>query len=342
MSFLPQRLKPKPVTKNLTDMKIGEISLVDDGANADARIVIVKRAQTDADTHNPEAEERDMSAEYEFENDDELDMIEGEDGGEEIGDDDIALIIAGPESGEPIIFLHDDLADLEDAENLIEGMIAAAVEAGDEGAVEAFGKMAKMAAVTGLALSSASETANAVYEAGEEIAKRDATIADYEGQIRKMGLEPVAKTARAIDTASLPEEIRKQLEEGSIALEAVAKMMAKEEEREWVSKAANFGIGQPEVTGLLLMRVAKRLTTEDDAEVLAEILKNAGNVAKNAELLATLGDRGGDVGIDGQIAAAVAQIRKRVDGADLTEAQAFSKALNENPALYEQYRAARR
>jgi hypothetical protein len=312
--------------KRLSDMKITEVSLVDEPANQHARSEIVKRAQPLSQQEHPMrkfAQDTDLDFEDEIE-----DMEDG------------AELDAGPEDGDEE---DDDLTDedfdvIEDAFAILRA--AAEEDPQDEGIVT----LAKAFSFIPALLEARDALTDAVVEAGEEIAKRDTTIAEYGDQIRKMGREPVSKMAEEIDVATLPETIRKQLQKGEVALEAVAKMMAEREEFAHIEKARRLGIGQPETVGPLLMRVAKGLSGESDAAVLEDILKQAQGAIEASPMLKTLGEAGHDAGVEAQIAKAAEDIFKsaRASGQELTMEQAISKAYRENPNLYSEYQRARR
>lgn len=313
--------------KRLSDMKITEVSLVDEPANQHARSEIVKRAQpltTQEHTMRKYAQDTDLDFEDEIE-----DIEDGaefdadpEDGDEGEGDD----------------LTEDDIADLEEAFAIVEAALEEDPE--DEGVT----KIAKALSLLPALLEARDVLTDAVVEAGEEIAKRDTRLSEYEDQIRKMGREPVAKAAEEIDVATLPEAVRKQLQKGEVALEAVAKMMAEREEFEHIEKARRSGIGQPETVGPLLMRVAKGLSGQADAAVLEDVLKQAQAAIEASPMLKTLGEAGHDASIDAQIAQAAEDILKaaRASGQDLTKEQAIAKAFKENPQAYAEYQRSRR
>lgn len=311
--------RPTPTKKRLSDMKITEVSLVDEPANQHARAEITKRA-------DPSTKETTMRkyAETEHDLEDDIDLIEGDEADLDADDD---VEDEGDEFTEE---------DLEDAIDIIEAALAEDPQ--DEGVV----KLAKFAAFAVDAFAAMDEMEEAVAEGAQEIVKRDAIISEMEGQIRKMGAEPVSKRAEQIDLSTLSEPIRKQLESGQIALEEVAKMRAKEEQREFIAKAAADGIDAN--AAAVMFRVSKNLATSADVGALWEILKRAEAAIQASPMLKSLGEAGGgDATVEGRIAHQAEIILKnaRANGVDMTPEQAVAKAYRENPEAYVEYQRSR-
>jgi len=315
--------RPNPTKKRLSDMKITEVSLVDEPANQHARAEITKRA-------DPSTKETTMRkyAETDLDLDDEIDLVDGDEADLDADDDADDDAEGGEEFTEQ---------DLEDAIDIIEAALAEDPQ--DEGVV----KLAKFAAFAVDAFAAMDKMEEAVAEGAEEIVKRDAIISEMEGQIRKMGAEPVSKRAEQIDISTLSEPIRKQLQEGSIALEEVAKMRAKEEQRVLIAKAAADGIDAN--AAAVMFRVYKNLATSADVGALWEILKRAEAAIQASPMLKSLGESGGgDATVEGRIAHEAEAIFKsaRAAGEPITMEQAVAKAYRENPALYEEYQRSRK
>jgi len=312
--------RPTPTKKRLSDMKITEVSLVDEPANQHARSEIVKRA-------DPSTKETNMRkyAETDLDQDDDIDLVEADEADLDAEDD---------AEGD-----DDDLTEeeLDDALDIIEAALEDDPE--DEGVV----KLAKFARYAVNALAAMEDLEEAVAEGAEEIVKRDAVITEMEGQIRKMGAEPVSKRAEQIDLSTLSEPIRKQLQEGSIALEEVAKMRAREEQREFIAKASADGIDAN--AAAVMFRVSKNLATSADVGALWEILKRAEAAIQASPMLKSLGEAGGgDATVEGRIAHEAEAIFKsaRSAGEPMTMEQAVAKAYRENPSLYEEYQRSRK
>lgn len=189
-------------------------------------------------------------------------------------------------------------------------------------------------------------------DAGEVIKQRDAQIASLTEEVSKAkAKKQYAKEEdeeeeedEAEVMKSLPASIRKRLEEAKAAQEEVAKMKAEKDEAEAIAKAKAIGVGDPAVLGPLLMRVAKGSTTADDAATLEGIFKSLGEVQKGHNVL-LFKSLGSSAAVDGEpeavLKAKADEIFKSAAG-KLTKEQAYAKAMDENPGLYQAYIAKRR
>ena len=111
--------------------------------------------------------------------------------------------------------------------------------------------------------------------------------------------------------------------------------------KEAVAAAKKYGVGKAEEVGPMMLRVKKGMTTEADAELLDALLKSFSEVSGKSLLFKSMGS---DAAVDGDpealLKAKADEIKKANTG--LTDAQAYEKALENNPALYNAYIAKRR
>jgi len=182
----------------------------------------------------------------------------------------------------------------------------------------------------------ADEAEAALKDAGEVIKAKDAEI-----ETLTKSAEVAAEPAAEEDVLkSLPESIRKRLEESEAKAQAaqaeIAKMREQSELTEAIAKAKDIKVGSPEVVGPLLLRVAKGMTTVEDAATLETLLKGAGEVADQSALFKSVGS---DAAVDGEpeelLKAKATEIQKVNTG--MTFEQAYVKAMEENPSLYNAY-----
>lgn len=293
--------------RKIVGMKLGEISLVEAGANQHSKLPIMKSADAAPDyqpTHRMQKKEGDMP---EAEHYDDAPSKGG-----------LAMF---DQDGEVVYLSDDDLEDVADALDAIADMN----EDGDEDGT--IGKIKKAMSLLPMALSSAHHQASALMDAGEIISK----MADDDDD----GGFYFDADSGEIDIDSLSPGLRARLEAGDAAFLEVAKNAAIEERTAWIAKAYTLGIDRSDVTGPLLMRMAQGRSTGEDADLVTELLANANNVQKNRDLLAEIGDRGGDVGAAGYAYAMAGEIAK--SGGAQTKEQAVAKAFEMNPELYAQY-----
>lgn len=142
----------------------------------------------------------------------------------------------------------------------------------------------------------------------------------------------------------LPEVVRKRMEadrkDAQESRALVQKMLDEQETTVYLTKARALNVGDANVLGPILARVAKGKTTEKDLEVIESVLKAAGEFRKGSPLLRAVGGPGMDAGEPETILKSkTAEIRAANPG--MTEAAAYEKALNENPALYDAVRNSR-
>lgn len=151
--------------------------------------------------------------------------------------------------------------------------------------------------------------------------------------------EKKADEAPAADVLkSLPESVRKQLADDAAALretrERVAKMEAENETRVYVEKAASFpyvpGLCRADLGEVLKAADLGRPISKELGAKLEKSLRAINEAVSKGKLFEEQGTGGN--GSDGSIEA----IAKSYRAADpkLTQAQAITKALKENPDLY--------
>ena len=297
-------------TTDLSDMVIEEISLVDEPASPGAHVEIFKRAGAQDDTS--------MSAAAVIAT--VLNAMEA------MSDEIITKALTGSGSGSAdqselakAVFneVLMDITELNKALQEAEDRIAAA-----EGAIT---------------------KANADHAA--ELAAKDGEIAKLNGEIQKgkkkkgdgADKEPDGDPDDEEFMKSLPESIRKQLEEGREAKVELAKAREKQELDAAIAKAKTLGSGDPEVIGPLLLRVRKGMTTEADASALETLLKSTAKIvdASNLFRVAGAGGGGAEAEPDAIMKAKAEDIFKAANGG-LTKEQAYTQACNENPQIYDQ------
>lgn len=279
------------MAQKLTDMIIDEISLVDDGANQHADVVIVKSRNAPAEGQTgPEGDSGDDTASAGLDKEFQMDM--------------------------------ENLAKaLEDAEAKLETLEKRTTDAETALADAADVIKAKEAEIAEL---------HKGYKAKAQ--KSDDADEDDEDEDKKV-------------MKSLPEPIRKRLESfekrAAEAEEKLAKMAEEKDTAEAIAKAKGLNFGKAEEVGPLLLRVAKSKTTQADAEMLERMFKAAGEQGKVTHLFRSVGS---DTAVDGDpevlMKAKAEDIRKAHTG--MTFEQAYAKAMEDNPSLYNAYIAKRR
>lgn len=141
---------------------------------------------------------------------------------------------------------------------------------------------------------------------------------------------------------SLPESIRKRLAEADALRVEVQKAKDKAELDEHIAKAKALGAADADKVGGLLMRVAKGMTTQDDAAALEDLLKSAKAVDDKSPLFKSVGTAAAAEGDPEAILKSKADEIVAKSGGKLTFAQAYDQALTENPSVYNDYIAKRR
>jgi hypothetical protein len=301
------------MAKRLHDMEITEISLVDEPANEDARVMIVKARhapdQSVLDGAYPKAR---VALAVMAAIDGLLPEIVEKAAGELPADKPDAAATAAAN------FIKELVMNFED--------VTKALEAADA-KIETLEKRAETA-----------ETAAA--EAEALLKAKEAELAE----LAKANQDPAEAEAEIIK--SLPESIRKRLEEADAVAKAAQEELQKSkdaaEAAEFVAKAKELQAGDADMIGGLLLRVAKGKTTAEDAATVEAVLKSAASVTATSELFKSLGTAGDDKALEpGEALLAKAKELKAADPS-LTDAVAYEKALEQNPSLYTEYLAKRR
>ena len=180
-------------------------------------------------------------------------------------------------------------------------------------------------------------------EAEAELAEKDEVIKQKDAELE--GVKKSAGDDEEEILKSLPESIRKRLEESEAAAkeaaDSIAKMKEDADTKDAIAKAKSFGVGDADKVGPLLMRVAKGVTTQDDAAYLESMLKGVGEVAGKSALFKSIGTASAVEGEpEAQLQAKADEIRK--ENSKLTKEQAYAQAVEANPQLYTAYVAKRR
>lgn len=172
----------------------------------------------------------------------------------------------------------------------------------------------------------------------------------------------VENTNTPVDKAdTVPAHIQKMLDDQNARIEALAKENAdnkakleKAEETAAIEKAARERVefiekakteiptlkGTPEDKGALVQKLYAGLD-KADADAVMDLLKSGDHALK--QVMAEKGETGDDDSSD----EAIVKIREKADALQaanprLTKQQAFKKACDENPALFDEYRAAQK
>jgi hypothetical protein len=298
------------MAKRLTNMQIDEVSIVDDPANEEARVVIVKTRGGGADMAeiakslqgalealSPQIVEKALA---------DLGTVNPD-----------AVEAATAIMKEAVMDLEAMTKALETAEASVEELAkkAAKLEA-DNADLDKKAKAAE---------AKAKEAEDKMTKALEDVTKAKAAPEDEDAAFLK----------------SLPEGARErilkdraELAEGRAAIE---KAKAEKEEAEYIEKAKDLG-GDAKVLGPVLMRIAKGKTTEADATAIEALLKSMAAIAAKSPLFKNIGTGAGDPNAgdpEAMLKAKAEAIQKANEG--MTYAVAYTKALEENPDLYAEY-----
>ena len=290
----------------LVDMEILEISLVDEPANDDARVVIVKSKST-----SPENEP----------------------------DDEDTMTKTAVSAAKVAAALLSAMTAL--SPQIVEKALAEGFSANPDAAAVA-ADILKETVMDITELSKALETAEAQVEALEKraTAAEDALKLANEA-IAKAKAPPAAEPTEEEVLKTLPESIRKRIEKGKADEIALAKMAEEKEEKEAIAKAKELKVAEPEKVGPLLVRVAKGKTTADDVKVIETLLKQNAAVMAASSLFKSIGSAAAVDGNPEEILKAKAvEIQKGTPS--LTFAQAYDEALKQNPEVYQAYVTKRR
>lgn len=317
--------------KLLTDMEITEISLVDDPANDDAKVVIVKAKGKDKD-----------GAEFKVCKECTGSLAPLCKGKGKCMDAEDGKIRKAHEAS-ILKYLPGVLSELA-PEILAKAATAGGVPADSAAATDAAVTFQEF--VMDLEqLQKSLENAEAQFTVLEKratdaealIKAKDEQIAALTEQVEKAKAGGEGGDDEEI-LKSLPEPIRKRIEaseqRAKEATEAVEKMQAAAEESEAIAKARTLGVGDPKVVGPLMVRVAKGKTTKEDVVALETLLKAAGAQSKRLFSVAGSGDDGTT---DPQEILKAKAIERQKAKPSLTYEQAYAEVLDEpeNAALYQ-------
>lgn len=328
----------------LTDMEITEISLVDEPANDDARVVIVKAKsgfKPCDDCKDPKGcmakgkcgIEKSMD-----EDEDDMDEDDMEEKAKGKMKKSAAPISAAKVAGAILTAIT------ELSPQIVEKALAEGFSAQSE-AADMAEEIIKETIMDITQLSKALEDAEAKMEALEKRASdAEAALKEANDTIAKAkpadDAEPVQSEEDILK--SLPEAIRKRLEKAKEDEATIAKMAAEAEEKEAVEKARALKVPEPEKVGPMLLRVAKGKSTAEDAKIIETLLKQHAAISAVSPLFKSIGSAAAVEGDPEEVLKAKAtEIQKGSDG-KLTYAQAYDEALKQNPAVYDAYIAKRR
>lgn len=317
----------------LTEMEITEISLVDEPANDDARVVIVKAKggfKPCADCKNSEA----CMAKGKCAADDDAD--EGDEEEEKMKKS--ATPISAAKVASAILVAMNELSPQIVEKALAEGFSA------DTNAAALAEEIIKETIMDITQLSKALEDAEAKMEALEKRASdAETALKAANDTIAKVKAE--AKTEEPSEEEvlkSLPESIRKKLEAAKENEVALAKMAADKEEAEAIAKARELKVAEPEKVGPMLLRIAKGKSNADDVKLIEGVLKQHAAILNVSPLFKSIGTAAAVEGNPEEILKAKAvEIQKAANGT-LTYEAAYAKALEQNPEVYNAYVAKRR
>jgi hypothetical protein len=326
--------------QKLTDMTIDEISLVDDPANEQARVEIVKakggKKKFPPKKADPKADAK--ADDTDSDNEDET-SPDGDEGDSEGGEtppeknleakvkkalEHIAARVAQTIAGDSSV----DLNAAAEAANMEHEMDIETLSKALESAEAKLATLEKRA----------TDAESALVDAGKVIDAKDAEIAKAKATPAAAAVEPTEEEV----LKSLPESIRKRLEAAAAQEVEMQKLRDDTEAKEAIEKAKGLKIGDATVLGPILLRVAKGKSTAEDAGKLEQLLKAAGEVTSKSPLFRSVGtDAGADAGDpETALKGKAEEIRKAKP--ELSEAQAYSLAMEQNPTLYNDFVAKRR
>lgn len=262
----------------LKKLRLTELSLVDNPANADAVVMLTKRYEEPEDIQKDDDLDDDDLEDEEF---DDEEMVDG--AADDAADDE--------DEGEDD--LDDDAADDEETED----------EGGDDDDSD-----------------------------GESVGEDDnASTTSEDGMTKSMSGQP--QTEEEI-LKSLPESVRKRLEDAEAvakaASEAVAKLNEEKAQAEAVTLAKSYlgkASGDADVLGTLL----RKASDEEKAEI-AKLLKAHNAALSAAQVFTAVGDTGSETDEVAQLNKRATEIRK--SNPKITPEQAIAMALEENPDAY--------
>lgn len=303
--------------QNLYDMRITEVSLVDEPANSDARVVIVKAAGGDKFKPCDSCPDPDKCGQMG------KCMAKGS-GYKPMKKAQSPDDTPGEATNDGNSFDNDaahTAAHLAEYRMDIENLSKALGEA-----------EAKLTALE----QRTQEAEAALVDANEVIKAKDAEITELKKSAAPQSEEEVLKNL----DPGVRMLVEKARAESKAATEALAKMQAEREEAEAIAKAREIGVGDAAEIGPLLLRVRKGTTTDADAEKVEALLKAQAAADKTSSLYKSFGT---PVAVDGNPEEVLKAKAKEIQAADkVSYEQAYAKAVEQNPAIYNAYIAKRR
>ena len=329
----------------LTDMEITEISLVDEPANDDARVVIVKAKsgfKPCDDCKDPKGCMAKGKCGVEKSMDGDEDDMAGDEDPDEMKGKGKMMKSAAPISAAKVAgAILTAITEL--SPQIVEKALAEGFSANSE-AADMAEEIIKETIMDITQLSKALEEAEAKMEVLEKRASdAETALQDANDTIAKAKAEeaPVEPDEEEV-LKSLPEGIRKRLEKAKADEAVIAKMAADAEEKEAIAKARDLKVAEPEKVGPMLLRIAKGKTTAEDAKAIETLLKQNAAITAASPLFKSIGSA---AAVDGDpeeiLKAKASEIQKGSDG-KMTFAQAYDEALKQNPSVYDAYIAKRR
>lgn len=298
----------------LSDMRIDEISLVDDGANQGAKVEIFKARLTKAcgACKNPEGCMKKGAC---------LKKSMGEMDDDELDEDEDELEDAGIQPA---------------GRRMAKSAADAALQQEISMDLEQLSKALEEAEVRLDTL----EKSNT--ELTDLVKAKDRRISELEGTIAKAADPASADEAflKGLPDAARDAVIKARNAEAAAQAE-LQKAREKQAGEEAIAKAKAIGFGDPAEIGPLLVRLSKGATTADDAALVERVLKSAGQIAGASALFKSLGATAAVDGDPSELLKAKAQEIQK-GNAGMTYEAAYAKAVDENPALYGAYVAKRR
>jgi hypothetical protein len=340
--------------KRLTALRLHELSLVDEGANEGADIVVIKRRNVDE--HGNELDEHGKPKKK-------TGSLTGNptNPGAIQGDPATSSANAGPApAGDAVskirIAMLQHLPDF--ATELVAKALAASPAADPNAAALAAASITEIF-MDLKELSTALEKAeadNVVLKQRADTA--EARVAELETTVtkQKADLEAVQKgRTTSLTPEQEDEEFLKSLPAGARnriladraatkqALESVEKMREQQDNLEAIAKAREIGTPEPEAIGPLLARVRKGKTTAEDADKLEGVLKAAGAQAREGGLYRSAGvSAGAAANADDPEAQLNAKADEIAKSKGISHAKAYEQAMKDHPELYNAYVAKRR
>lgn len=297
------------MANDLRDMEILEVSLVDEPANADARVVIVKAAggfKPCGDCPDPAKCGK---------------------AGKCAGDDK-----AGKPMKKATSASRDAGQAMGEGDSSAQDAAMAAIREEYQMDIETLSKSLDDAEKKLETLAKRAEDAEAaLVDANDVIKAKDAEIKALQKSAAPQSEEDVLK---AMDPG-VRALVQKARDDAKAATEALAKMQAAADEAQAIAKAREIGIGNPAEIGPLLLRVRKGATTTADADALEALMKGLAAADKTSTLFKSLG-ASGDVSTDPE-ELLKAKANEIAAAEKISFQAAYTKALDQNPGLYNAY-----